>query len=60
MRLVEFPPGWTCEVTILRLESYILRTLPRAEALAIAGHLEACPACAQVIALRWESGTPRG
>ena len=60
MRLVEYPAGWTCEVTILRLESYLLKTLPRREALAIAEHLEACPACAQLIALRWERRTTHG
>jgi anti-sigma factor RsiW len=56
----QFPPGWTCEVTILRLESYILRTLSRHEALAVAEHLEACPPCAQLVALRWERRATRG
>jgi anti-sigma factor RsiW len=48
---MEYPPGWTCEVTVLRFEFYLLGTLTRLEALAVAEHLEACAACAQRLAL---------
>lgn len=60
MTPTEYPRGWTCEVTILRLESYVLRTLSRGEALAIAEHLEACPPCAQLVALLWERRIAHG
>jgi hypothetical protein len=60
MMATEFPSGWTCEVTILRLESYVLKTLSRGEALAVAAHLEACPGCAQLLVLRWERRTAHG
>ncbi|HEY8196684.1 MAG TPA: zf-HC2 domain-containing protein [Gemmatimonadales bacterium] len=43
--MVDYPPGWTCERTLLRLEYYLLGTLPREESLAIAEHLEACEGC---------------
>ena len=38
---VEYPSGWTCEVTVLRLERYVVESLPRREMLAIGEHLEA-------------------
>ena len=60
MTVVEYPPGWTCEVTVIRLEAYVLRTLSRHEALAVAEHLEACPACAQLVVLLSERRTSRG
>jgi hypothetical protein len=60
MSFLEFPRGWTCEVTTLRLESYLLKTLSRREALAVAEHLEACPPCAQLIAILWERRTTHG
>jgi hypothetical protein len=41
----EYPPGWTCEVVLVRLERYRLSTLPWGESLAIAAHLEACVLC---------------
>lgn len=47
----EYPAGWTCEVTLVRLERYVVATLPRREMLAIAEHLEACLECAQELAL---------
>lgn len=48
---MEYPPGWTCEVVVLRLEYYILDSLPRSEALAIAEHVEACFPCAHHLVL---------
>jgi hypothetical protein len=49
--MVEYPPGWTCSVTELRLESHIIGALPLGEALAVAEHLEACVWCSQLIVL---------
>lgn len=46
-----YPAGWTCELTLVRLERYVVETLPRREMLAIAEHLEACAECAQAMAL---------
>ena len=62
---MEYPPGWTCEVTVLRFEFYLLSTLTRLEALAVAEHLEACATCAHRLALypstgRATGGGPRG
>jgi hypothetical protein len=58
---MEYPPGWTCEVVALRLEYYILSTLPRGEALAIAEHVEACNPCAhRLVLLRPTAGERRG
>ena len=48
---MEYPPGYTCAAVLARLEVYVLRTLTRVEALAIAEHLEACPECAQRLAV---------
>jgi anti-sigma factor RsiW len=48
---VEYPSGWTCELTVVKLELYLLGTLSRAEALAVADHLEACPGCTQRLVL---------
>jgi len=47
---MEYPPGWTCKVVTLRLEYYLLNTVPRVEALAIAEHVEACEPCAHQLA----------
>jgi anti-sigma factor RsiW len=52
-KMVEYPPGWTCRLTELRLEYYILGTLPWPEALAVAEHLEACIPCSHLLVL-WE------
>ena len=52
--MTEYPRHWTCEVTVLRLEAYLRRTLPLAESLAVAEHLEACDSCAHLLALRVE------
>jgi anti-sigma factor RsiW len=49
--MVSYPDGWTCERTVLRLEYYLLGTLPRGEALAVAEHLEACGGCLQRLAV---------
>jgi anti-sigma factor RsiW len=58
---MEYPPGWTCEIVTLRLEYYLLDTLPRLEALAIAEHLEACERCPHRLALlRPAAGERRG
>ena len=49
--MLEYPPGWTCERTALRFERYLLDTLVITEALAVAGHLEACDGCLQRLVL---------
>ena len=46
-----YPAGWTCELTLVRLERYVVATLPRREMLAIAEHLEACVDCGQALVL---------
>ena len=56
---VEYPSGWTCEVTVVRLERYVAESLPRREMLAVGEHLEACVECAQALVLL-RPGTPRG
>ena len=48
---MEYPSGWTCEVTVLCLERYIVESLPRREMLAVGEHLEACVECAQALEL---------
>ena len=45
---MEYPSGWTCEVTVVRLERYVVESLPRQEMLAVGEHLEACVECAQL------------
>ncbi len=52
--MTEYPAGYTCEVIALRLDRYIVGALPRADALAVAEHLEACDSCAHLLALRVE------
>ena len=49
--MTEFPPGCTCEFTILRLEGYLRATLHLSECLAIAEHIEACVTCAERLML---------
>ena len=49
--MVDYPPGWTCERTVLRFEYYLLGTLPLGESLAVAEHLEACDGCGQRLVL---------
>jgi hypothetical protein len=49
--MTEFPSGWTCEVTILCFERYLLATLPLGESLAVAEHIEACVHCAERLVL---------
>jgi hypothetical protein len=51
MTSVEYPPGWSCERVTIRLEHYLLGSLPRGEALLIADHIEACVWCAQALVL---------
>jgi hypothetical protein len=48
---MDYPPGWTCELILLRLERYLVATLPLDEALAVAEHIEACCGCAQRLVL---------
>lgn len=43
--MTEYPAGYTCEITVLRLDHYVVGSLPRADALAVAEHLEACAWC---------------
>lgn len=53
MDLTNYPPGWTCGLIAVRLERYLVRTLARGEALAVAAHVEACVWCAErVVMLR--------
>ncbi len=54
--MTDYPRGWTCSVTVLRLESYLLRTLPLAESLAVAEHVEACASCAQLLTVKRDEG----
>lgn len=49
--MTEFPPGCTCEFTIIRFERYLRATLPLGESLIIAEHIEACVSCAQLLVL---------
>jgi hypothetical protein len=49
--MVEYPPGWTCERTVLRFEVYLLGTLALRDSLAVAEHLEACDGCPQRLTL---------
>ncbi|HKU62478.1 MAG TPA: zf-HC2 domain-containing protein [Gemmatimonadales bacterium] len=61
MTSVEYPPGWTCAQITIRLERYLLGTLPRGESLAIAEHIEACVWCGQaLVLLRLDRPTARG
>ena len=48
---MDYPPGWTCERTVLQFEYYLLGTLPLGESLAVAEHLEACDGCPQRLVL---------
>lgn len=54
--MTEYPRYWTCEVTVLRLDAYLRRTLPLADSLAVAEHLEACDSCQDLLMLRVEQG----
>ena len=58
--MIEYPQHWTCEVIVLRLEGYLLRTIPLGEALAVAEHLEACDWCAQLVTLKVDQGLRPG
>ncbi|HKT60763.1 MAG TPA: hypothetical protein VJQ46_12000 [Gemmatimonadales bacterium] len=49
--MVEYPSGWTCELIIVKLELYLIGSLPRGEALAVAEHVEACAGCGQRLVL---------
>jgi hypothetical protein len=51
MTSVSYPAGWTCDRVTVRLERYLLSTLPLGEALAIAEHIEACVWCGQAVVL---------
>jgi hypothetical protein len=53
MTSVIYPAGWTCEQTSVRLERYLLSTLPLGESLAVAEHVEACAGCGQALVLLW-------
>jgi hypothetical protein len=58
--MMEYPRHCTCEVVVLRLESYVRYTLAHGDALAIAEHLEACESCTQLLAIRLEQWTSPG
>lgn len=51
MTPVEYPPGWSCAQVTIRLERYLVGTLPHGEALGVADHIEACVECAQALVL---------
>lgn len=54
---MEYPPGWTCEKTVVQIEYYLVSRLDLADALAVAEHLEACAGCAhQLVLLRMPPG----
>ncbi|MFN2564973.1 MAG: hypothetical protein ABR499_08190 [Gemmatimonadaceae bacterium] len=56
--MTEYPAGYTCEATVLRLDRYVVGSLPRADSLAVAEHLEACALCTErLVLLRLGSGT---
>jgi len=42
---MDYPSGWTCDRTLASFQYYLLDQLQRAEAQAVAEHLEACPGC---------------
>jgi anti-sigma factor RsiW len=56
MGMTEYPAGYTCEVTASRLDRYVAGSLQRADALAVAEHLEACAWCAERLALLYADG----
>jgi hypothetical protein len=56
---VEHPPGWPCELILVRLELYLLGTLSRIEALAVAEHVETCHGCAHRLVLSLPLGSAR-
>jgi hypothetical protein len=56
---MEYPPGWTCEKTVVQFEYYFVSRLELADALAVAEHLEACPGCAQQLVLLRMTPGPR-
>ncbi len=58
--MTDYPAGWTCELTVLRLERYLLATLPLGDALAVAEHIEACVTCAEVLMLVKQPGKSAG
>jgi putative zinc finger protein len=58
--MTEYPAGYTCEVVALRLERYVVGVLPRADALAVAEHLEACAWCIECLVLLRVSGGNHG
>jgi hypothetical protein len=49
--MTEYPAGYTCEYVALRLDRYVAGFLFRAEALAVAEHLEACAWCIERLVL---------
>lgn len=49
--MTEYPARWTCALTVVRLEQYVVEALPRREMLMIAEHLEACAECSQALVL---------
>jgi hypothetical protein len=54
-QLTDYPPGWTCEVVLHRLDRYVAAQLPRAELLAISEHIEACALCMERVMLSWRT-----
>ena len=48
---MDYPPGWTCERTIVQFEVYLKTTMDLREALAVAEHVEACVECAERLIL---------
>jgi hypothetical protein len=60
--MTEYPAGYTCEVVALRLDRYVVGSLTRADALAVAEHLEACAWCTERLVLLGVggAGNPQG
>jgi anti-sigma factor RsiW len=48
---MEYPSGWTCELVTMKIEYYLIGSLPLSEALAVAEHIEACAVCAETLVL---------
>lgn len=57
---VIYPVDWSCERTRLQLERYLLGALARADALAVAEHLEGCRECAERVVLYRVTVSTRG
>jgi Putative zinc-finger len=57
---MEYPSGWTCELVTVKIEYYLLGSLPLGEALAVAEHIEACAECSETLVLWKPAGSGPG